>query len=97
MRRSSRLRKKKKVDYSFGGLWNNMIKRAGTTWNEVVDILEDRSALPKRKAKPKPPKPKAFQPVQKFRRKLPAKPKGPKRDVPCGRSPPENRAGRAED
>ncbi len=80
MRRSSRLRGKKKVDYSFDGLWNNMIKRAGTTWNDVVDILEDRSALPKKKAKPKP-KVKAFQPIKKFRRKLPAKPKGPKRDI----------------
>jgi len=60
-----------------------MIKRAGTTWNEVVDILEDKSAVKARKPKPKPkPKPKkSFQPVKKFRQKIPAKKKGPKKEI----------------
>ena len=83
-RRSSRLKGKKKTDYSFDGMWNNMIKRAGTTWNNVVDILEDRAALPKAKAKPKPkPKEKNFQPIKKFRPRLKPKPKpkGPGREI----------------
>ena len=84
MRRSSRLRNKPKKDYSFEGMWNNMIKRAGTTWNEVVEILDDRE--PRRKVRQKPkPKPKSpvksFKPVQKFRKRLPAKKKGPPKDI----------------
>ena len=63
-------------------MWNNMIKRAGTTWNNVVDILEDRAALPKPKPKVKPkPKEKNFQPIKKFRPRLKPKPKGPRREI----------------
>ena len=59
-----------------------MIKRAGTTWNEVVDILEDKSAKKKpTKPKPKSPPKKNFRPIQKFRSKIPAKKKGPKKAI----------------
>ena len=58
-----------------------MIKRAGTTWNEVVDILEDKSAYKARKPKPKPKPKKSFKPVKKFRRKIPELKKGPKKEI----------------
>ena len=76
MRRSSRLRAKKRVNYGEDSLWEQATKMTMDAWNALVEVAAD-DPVPM-KQKPKPPKQKVkqiklFKPKPKFRKKLPIK------------------------
>ena len=77
VRRSSRLKKKKKINYGEDNLFKEMLKRAGRAWNEVVDIFEDTGPVPR--PKPKPQKPFKRKPL--YRKRLEPLPKPPTRQI----------------
>ena len=69
MRRSSRLRAKKRVNY----LWEQATKMTVDAWNALVEVAADDPVPMIRKPKPPKQKVKLFKPKPKFRKKLPIK------------------------
>ncbi len=98
MRRSSRLRAKKRVNYNEDSLWERAVKRAGGTVQKVVDRLRPdpirrRTTIP-RQAPRKVPQ---FQKKRLFRPKIrPEKPRIPQELVRV-RAEPKSRIERDED
>ena len=79
MRRSSRLRAKKRVNYSEDSLWEQATKMTMDAWNALVEVAAD-DPIPYKKPKAifkhKVKKPKNLKPFvhkPKFRKKLPIK------------------------
>ena len=67
-RRSSRLRKKKRVNYGEDALWYRALGQGKEAWNKMVQVAADDP----------PPQPKAWQKKKLFRTK-PPKPKNPQK------------------
>ena len=73
VRRSGRLKKKPRINYSEDSLWERATGMAIDTWNKLVDIVEDPGATPpvmKRPPRP-PPIQKLYKKKKLFRKKLP--------------------------
>ena len=73
MRRSSRLRAKKRVNYGEDSLWEQATKMTMDAWNALVEDAADDPVPMVRKPKPPKQKVKLFKPKPKFRKKLPIK------------------------
>ena len=73
MRRSSRLRAKKRVNYGEDSLWEQATKMTMDAWNALVEVAADDPVPMVRKPKPPKQKVKLFKPKPKFRKKLPIK------------------------
>ena len=54
VRRSGRLKKKPRINYSEDSLWERATGMAIDTWNKLVDIVEDPGATPPVMKRPPP-------------------------------------------